>query len=96
MKVPARKFDDEVAAGRIPLDDLGLVWLDVQGHEGEVLAGAEQPPRIEGADRPRVLERDARYRRANHLNETIAERFDVIVDLGWCLCQIASGSSLRR
>ena len=41
VKVPARKFDDEVAAGRIPLDDLGLVWLDVQGHEGEVLAGAE-------------------------------------------------------
>ena len=41
VRVPARTFDDEVAAGRIPLDDLGLVWLDVQGHEGEVLAGAD-------------------------------------------------------
>ena len=84
VKVPARTFDDEVAAGRIPLDDLGLVWLDVQGHEGEVLAGASS---LLKSNVPIVMEYssdmlhgDARMK----LNEMIATNFDVIVDIGWC------------
>jgi FkbM family methyltransferase len=84
VQVPARTFDDEVAAGRIPLSDLGLVWLDVQGHEGEVLAGASS---LLSANVPIVLEYssgmlsgEARTR----LNDLIAENFDVIADLGWC------------
>ena len=84
VRVPARTFDDEVAAGRIPLADLGLVWLDVQGHEGEVLAGATG---LLESKVPIVLEYssgmlDSAAR--SYLNETISERFDVIVDLGWC------------
>ncbi len=84
VKVPARTFDDEVAAGRIRIEDLGLVWLDVQGHEGEVLAGASSllrskvPIVMEYASG--MLKGDARAR----LNELIATNFDVIVDLGWC------------
>ena len=84
VKVPARTFDDEVAAGRIAVNELGLVWLDVQGHEGEVLAGANS---LLAANVPIVMEYssgmlkgDARTR----LNDLIATHFDVIVDLGWC------------
>ena len=84
VRVPARTFDDEVAAGRIPLVQLGLVWLDVQGHEGEVLAGART---LLESNVPIVLEystgmldQGARER----LDHMIATQFDVIVDLGWC------------
>ncbi len=84
VKVPARTFDDEVTAGRIPLDELGLVWLDVQGYEGEVLAGASS---LLASRVPIVLEyssgmMDAAARA--RLNEMIAGSFDVLVDLGWC------------
>ena len=83
VKVSARTLDDEVEAGRIPLDELGLVWLDVQGHEGEVLAGGS---RLLESNVPIVLEystgmmdADAKHR----LDEMISQHFDVIVDLGW-------------
>lgn len=84
VRVPARTFDDEVAAGRIPLADLGLVWLDVQGHEGEVLEGART---LLNSKVPLVLEYstgmiDASARQ--RLDDIIASNFDVIVDLGWC------------
>jgi FkbM family methyltransferase len=84
VRVPARTFDDEVLAGRIPLAELGLVWLDVQGHEGEVLAGARGllssrvPIVLEYSTQ--LMDDDGRAR----LNETIAANFDVVVDLGWC------------
>ena len=84
VKVPARTFDDEVAAGRIPLDELGLVWLDVQGHEGEVLAGAEG---LLASRVPIVMEYSAGMMddaAVARLNEVIATRFDVMVDLSWC------------
>jgi FkbM family methyltransferase len=84
VQVPARTFDDEVASDRIPLADLGLVWLDVQGHEGEVLAGART---LLESDVPLLLEyctwmldETARHR----LDDLIAGHFDVMVDLGWC------------
>lgn len=84
VTVPAFTFDDEVAAGRIPLDDLGLVWLDVQGHEREVLLGARS---LLESDAPIVLEystemMDAAARR--ELDELIADSFDMLVDIGWC------------
>lgn len=84
VRVAARTFDDEVAAGRIPLGELGLVWLDVQGHESEVLAGAQSllasnvPIVMEYS--PGMMDDDARRR----LHDMIATSFDVIVDLGWC------------
>lgn len=83
VRVPARRFDDEVAAGRIPLGELGLVWIDVQGHEESVLAGAtsllesQVPIVIEYSSA--MIEPAAR----NRLDSIIAERFDILVDLGW-------------
>jgi FkbM family methyltransferase len=83
VQVPARTFDDEVAAGRIPMDELGLVWLDVQGHEPEVLEGGR---RLLESDVPIVLEYSTGMLSAparSKLEQLIADHFDVIVDLGW-------------
>lgn len=84
VRVPARTFDAEVEQGRIPLDDLGLVWLDVQGHEREVLLGARS---LLESDVPIVLEyATAMMDDATRLSleAMITAHFDVIVDLGWC------------
>ncbi len=40
VEVPARRIDSLVESGELDLDPVGLVWMDAQGHEGHVLAGA--------------------------------------------------------
>ena len=40
VTVPLTRFDDVVRDLPIELDRIGMVWMDVQGHEGHVLAGA--------------------------------------------------------
>jgi FkbM family methyltransferase len=40
VAVPSLRFDTLVARGDIDLERTGLVWLDTQGHEGHILAGA--------------------------------------------------------
>lgn len=40
VEVRARRLDSLVDEGSIDLTSLGLAWIDVQGHEGHVLAGA--------------------------------------------------------
>ena len=35
-------FDDLVERGEINVEEIGLVWIDTQGHEGYVLSGAEK------------------------------------------------------
>lgn len=52
LKIPARTIetvqieavtlDDLVDAGTLVPSDIGLLWLNVQGHEGAILAGGEQ------------------------------------------------------
>jgi FkbM family methyltransferase len=84
VRVAARTFDDEVRSRNIPLDELGLVWLDVQGHEAAVLAGASSllrsrvPVVMEYATG--LLDETAR----RELDEMITSSFDLFVDLGWC------------
>lgn len=41
ISVPAARLDTFLEQGRIDAERLGLVWVDVQGHEAQVLAGAE-------------------------------------------------------
>jgi FkbM family methyltransferase len=84
VRVPARTFDDEVDAGHIPLNDLALAWIDVQGHELDVLRGAR---RLLGAGVPLVIEyasamgsRD----KLDELGELLATSYATVVDLGWC------------
>ena len=40
IEVDAARLDDLVEAGEVDLDRVGVAWLDVQGHEGHLLAGA--------------------------------------------------------
>jgi FkbM family methyltransferase len=40
VSVPVTSLDALAAAGTIVPDDVGLLWIDVEGHEGHVLAGA--------------------------------------------------------
>ena len=41
VEVSARRIDSLVESKELDLDDVGLVWMDAQGHEGHVLAGAQ-------------------------------------------------------
>lgn len=40
VEVVVRSWDSLAGEGGFALDDVDLVWIDVQGHEGQVLAGA--------------------------------------------------------
>jgi FkbM family methyltransferase len=40
VEVRAAPLDALVAAGQLRPEEIGLLWVDVQGHEGQVLAGA--------------------------------------------------------
>jgi FkbM family methyltransferase len=42
VEVSARRIDSLVESGELDLDTVKLVWMDAQGHEGHVLAGAQQ------------------------------------------------------
>jgi FkbM family methyltransferase len=83
VAVRATTFDDEVAAGAIRLDEVGLLWLDVQGHELDVLAGASS---LLAANVPVLIEYETSKMsdagRAE-LDQLIAANFSAFVDLGW-------------
>ena len=84
VAVRATTFDDEVTAGTVDLDELGLVWLDVQGHEVDVLAGAASLLR---SSVPLVMEYSTSMMSAAaraELDELVAHNFRALVDLGWC------------
>ena len=100
VQVPARTFDGEVANGTIPLDDLGLVWLDVQGHEADVLEGAGS---LLAAKVPLVVEYATAMTSSDHrrrLEDLLADCYDVMVDIGWCALtnnlRFQPASAIRR
>lgn len=83
VRVPAWTFDDEVARDHIPIDDLGLVLVDVQGHELEVLRGARS---LLSAGAPLLIEYAtamADDKALRELEDIVAEHYRVMVDLGW-------------
>ena len=41
IQVPVRRFDSVAATDQLPLEEAGLVWVDIQGHEGHFLRGAQ-------------------------------------------------------
>ena len=53
ITVPAARLDDVLAEQNVELSDVGLVWIDTQGHEGHVLAGA---PRLLDSAAPIIME----------------------------------------
>jgi FkbM family methyltransferase len=84
VRVKAATFDAEVAAGHIVLDDLALAWIDVQGHELDVLKGARSLLR---AGVPLVIEYATAMGDREQLAEladTLSSSYATFVDLGWC------------
>lgn len=83
VSVRATTLDRELAEGAIRLEELGLVWLDVQGHETEVLAGAG---RLLEAGVPLVLEYSTSMlsEGRRELHRLLAGSYRALVDLGWC------------
>lgn len=53
ITVPASRLDDILAGQNVELNDVGLAWIDTQGHEGHVLAGA---PRLLASAAPIIME----------------------------------------
>ncbi len=53
ISVPARKLDSLIDEGELAIEDIGLAWIDVQGHEASILAGATG---LTASDVPVVIE----------------------------------------
>jgi FkbM family methyltransferase len=81
-EVPACRLDTLVDTGEINVDDLDLVWMDAQGHEGHILAGAGSL----AASRIPIVTEYWPYglRRAGGLERfhaLVKQHYDVVVDL---------------
>jgi len=90
VEVQTARFDSLVDAGDIDLGSVGLVWMDVQGHEAHVLRGArsllESPIPVVMEYWPYGLRRAGAL---EALHELIATHYRYVIDLG-------EGSSRRR
>ena len=83
LTVPALRLDTLVERGDVDLAELGLVWMDAQGHEGQILGGALA---LLGGDVPIVTELWPyglrRHGGLERMCELIAEHYDAVVEMG--------------
>ena len=84
IEVPMRSLDSLVADGTMVLDDVALAWVDTQGHEAQVLAGAGC---LAGARVPAYIEYwPYALKRAgglDRLNGIIEEAWGEVADIGF-------------
>ncbi len=82
VQVQCQPLDEILEDLEVRFDDVGLLWIDTQGHEGHVLASAR---RLLQHRPPVVLEFWPKELRANggmaHLAEAIEEFYGAIVDI---------------
>lgn len=82
VRVQRQRFDTLIADGAVDLAEIGLIWIDVQGHEPSVLAGATSA--IE-AGIPLVIEYTPTALRASgrlaELEQAIRDNYTTVVDL---------------
>lgn len=82
MEVQLATFDQVVEELAIDLEQVGLVWMDTQGHEGHILAGAQS---LLTSDIPVVLEYwPYGLRRAEGLemlHQLISMHYRIVIDL---------------
>ncbi len=80
--VACRRLDSVLAAGDLAPEDIGLVWVDTQGHEGFVLRGA---PSVTGAGVPAVIEYWPSVMAATGslevLEEIVARDYTTVIDV---------------
>jgi len=81
ISVPACRLQDALARASVRTEEVGLVWVDTQGHEGQVLAGAGDLP----GKAPWVVEYwPYGLRRARGLDlfhERVSESFAQVIDI---------------
>lgn len=82
IEVPLRRLDDLIVEAGIDLDDIGVVWIDAQGHEGHILKGA---PALLRSGVPVIAEYwPYQLRRTGGLqllHSLIAEHYDLVIDV---------------
>ena len=82
VDVTARRIDSLAETGDIDLDTVDLVWMDAQGHEGHVLAGAR---RLVAAGMPVLTEYWpyglSRAGGLDRFHALVAEGYRTVVDL---------------
>ncbi len=82
IEVRAARLDSLVEAGEISLNDIGLVWMDAQGHEAHILRGAS---RLLKSDVPIMMEYwPYGLRRAGGLealHELIRDHYSHVIDV---------------
>jgi FkbM family methyltransferase len=92
VTVPLTRFDDIVRDLPIDLDRVGIVWMDVQGHEAHVLAGASS---LLGSEIPVAIEYwPYGLRRAEGLtllHDLISDRYRIVVDIRASMSGAGSG-----
>jgi len=82
VEVPGIRLDDLLRAHDVPIDDVGLLWLDTQGHEGHVLDSA---PELLASNVPVVTEFwPYGLRRSDGIDlfsDIVAGSFETIIDV---------------
>jgi len=82
IKVPMATLDAALSDSGVPLETVGVVWLDTQGYEGHILSGA---PGLTASDVPIVMEFwPAGLRRAGGvelLQEVLTKSYSGYLDL---------------
>jgi len=76
LEVTAVPLDDLITADRIPASDVGVVWMDVGGHEEEVLRGAMRLLESRVA-----IVAEIRSRTARGVVDVLGERYTRATDL---------------
>ncbi len=83
VTVPALRLDTLVERGDVDLAELGLVWMDAQGHEGQILAGAR---RLLGGEVPIVTELWPyglrRHGGLERMCELLAQSYTAVIEMG--------------
>jgi FkbM family methyltransferase len=92
ISITLTSLDDFLLAERVTIADIGLVWIDAQGHEAQILAGASI---LTSSDVPVVIEYWPHGLRLagglERLNQLVATRYRTIVDLR---ASVATGRSV--
>jgi FkbM family methyltransferase len=82
VKVKAIRLDDLIAMGLVSPEEVGLLWIDVQGHEGHVLRGAT---RLIDGGLPALVEYSPGRMAASGglaaFQQIVRERFQTVFDL---------------
>ena len=82
MTVETAPFDDVAAQNGIDVDRLGVFWVDAQGHEGHILAGADS---VTDSGTPMIIEYWPYGLRRSEglvlLQELVADRFTRVIDV---------------